>query len=101
MPEGQRKLVDIALALALKPAVLLMDEPTSGVASAEKLGLMDILTAALATQKVSSVFVEHDMDMVERYAHRVAVWNAGKIQVIGPPAEDLNNAEVRERVIGI
>ncbi len=101
LPEGQRKLVDIALALALKPTVLLMDEPTSGVASAEKLGLMDILTAALATQKVSSVFVEHDMDMVERYAHRVAVWNAGKIQVVGPPAEVLNNAEVRERVIGI
>jgi len=101
LPEGQRKLVDIALALALKPTVLLMDEPTSGVASAEKLGLMDILTAALARQKVSSVFVEHDMDMVERYAHRVAVWSSGKIQVVGPPAEILNNAEVRERVIGI
>jgi branched-chain amino acid transport system ATP-binding protein len=101
LPEGQRKLVDIALALALKPTVLLMDEPTSGVASAEKLGLMDILTSALARQKVSSVFVEHDMDMVERYAHRVAVWSSGKIQVVGPPAEILNNAEVRERVIGI
>jgi branched-chain amino acid transport system ATP-binding protein len=101
LPEGQRKLVDIALALALKPMVLLMDEPTSGVASAEKLGLMDILTSALATQNVSSVFVEHDMDMVERYAHRVAVWNAGKIQVVGPPATVLNNAQVRERVIGI
>ena len=101
LPEGQRKLVDIALALALKPTVLLMDEPTSGVASSEKLGLMDILTAALARQKVSSVFVEHDMDMVERYAHRVAVWSSGKIQVVGPPAEILNNAEVRERVIGI
>jgi branched-chain amino acid transport system ATP-binding protein len=101
LPEGQRKLVDIALALALKPTVLLMDEPTSGVASAEKLGLMDILTSALARQKVSSVFVEHDMDMVERYAHRVAVWSAGKIQVVGPPAEILKNTEVREHVIGI
>lgn len=101
LPEGQRKLVDIALALALKPTVLLMDEPTSGVASAEKLGLMDILTAALARQKVSSVFVEHDMDMVERYAHRVAVWSSGKIQVVGPPAEILKNTEVREHVIGI
>jgi branched-chain amino acid transport system ATP-binding protein len=101
LPEGQRKLVDIALALALQPTVLLMDEPTSGVASAEKLGLMDILTSALATRKVSSVFVEHDMDMVERYAHRVAVWSSGKIQIAGPPAEVLNNAEVRQRVIGI
>jgi branched-chain amino acid transport system ATP-binding protein len=101
LPEGQRKLVDIALALALKPKVLLMDEPTSGVASSEKLGVMDILTTALAKQKVSSVFVEHDMDMVERYATRVAVWSAGKIQMLGTPAEILNDAEVRAQVIGI
>src|ERR1035441_10651822 len=46
LPEGQRKLVDIALALALKPKLLLMDEPTSGVASSEKFGIMDILTTA-------------------------------------------------------
>ncbi len=101
LPEGQRKLVDIALALALKPQVLLMDEPTSGVASSEKLGLMDILTAALAKRKVSSVFVEHDMDMVERYASRVAVWSSGKIQMAGTPHEILNNADVRAQVIGI
>jgi len=101
LPEGQRKLVDIALALALKPKVLLMDEPTSGVASGEKMGIMDILVGALKATKVSSVFVEHDMEMVERYAHRVAVWSSGKIQFTGPPAEILSNAEVRARVIGI
>lgn len=101
LPEGQRKLVDIAIALALRPKLLLMDEPTSGVASSQKLAIMDILTAALATQKVTSVFVEHDMDMVERYANRVAVWSAGKIQVVGPPQDVLQNAQVREHVIGI
>jgi branched-chain amino acid transport system ATP-binding protein len=101
LPEGQRKLVDIALALALKPRVLLMDEPTSGVASSEKLGVMDILTTALATRKVSSVFVEHDMDMVERYASRVAVWSSGRIQMVGTPAQVLNDADVRAQVIGI
>jgi branched-chain amino acid transport system ATP-binding protein len=101
LPEGQRKLVDIALALALKPKLLLMDEPTSGVASAEKLGVMDILTAALAKQQVTSVFVEHDMEMVERYAHRVAVWASGRIQTVGAPSQVLNDAEVRARVIGI
>jgi branched-chain amino acid transport system ATP-binding protein len=93
LPEGQRKLVDIALALALKPRLLLMDEPTSGVASSEKFGIMDILTVAL--------FVEHDMDMVERYASRVAVWSMGKIQKIGTPAEVLTDPKVREHVIGI
>jgi branched-chain amino acid transport system ATP-binding protein len=101
LPEGQRKLVDIALALALKPKLLLMDEPTSGVASSEKLGIMDILTTALAKEKVTSVFVEHDMDMVERYANRVAVWNMGKIQKVGTPAEVLADPKVREQVIGI
>jgi branched-chain amino acid transport system ATP-binding protein len=101
LPEGQRKLVDIALALALKPKLLLMDEPTSGVASAEKFGIMDILTGALAREKVTSVFVEHDMDVVERYAHRVAVWNMGKIQKVGTPAEVLADPKVREHVIGI
>ena len=101
LPEGQRKLVDIALALALKPKLLLMDEPTSGVASSEKLAIMDILTAALAKEKVTSVFVEHDMDMVERYANRVAVWNVGKIQKVGTPAEVLADPKVREQVIGI
>jgi branched-chain amino acid transport system ATP-binding protein len=101
LPEGQRKLVDIALALALKPRLLLMDEPTSGVASSEKMGVMDILVAALAREKVSSVFVEHDMDMVERYAHRVAVWSSGRIQTVGPPAQVLGDPEVRQRVIGI
>jgi branched-chain amino acid transport system ATP-binding protein len=101
LPEGQRKLVDIALALALKPKLLLMDEPTSGVASSEKLAIMDILTRALAIQKVTSVFVEHDMDMVERYADRVAVWSMGRIQMVGAPAEVLQNDLVREHVIGI
>jgi branched-chain amino acid transport system ATP-binding protein len=101
LPEGQRKLVDIAVALALKPRLLLMDEPTSGVASSEKLAIMDILTNALAKQNVTSVFVEHDMDMVERYANRVAVWSAGKIQIAGPPSMVLQDAKVREQVIGI
>jgi branched-chain amino acid transport system ATP-binding protein len=101
LPEGQRKLVDIALALALKPKLLLMDEPTSGVASAEKFAIMDILVAALVKQGVTSVFVEHDMDMVERYANRVAVWSAGKIQIAGPPAAVLADPGVREKVIGI
>ena len=83
LPEGQRKLVDIALALALKPKLLLMDEPTSGVASSEKSDVMDILTRALAKQAVTSVFVEHDMEMVERYATRVAVWSSGRIPETG------------------
>jgi branched-chain amino acid transport system ATP-binding protein len=101
LPEGHRKLVDIAIALALKPKLLLMDEPTSGVASADKFGVMEILVAALAKAKVASVFVEHDMDMVQRYANRVAVWSSGKIQRVGPPADVLQDPEVIRTVIGV
>jgi branched-chain amino acid transport system ATP-binding protein len=78
-----------------------MDEPTSGVASSEKFDIMDILIGALAKEKVTSVFVEHDMDVVERYADRVAVWSMGKIQKLGAPAQVLTDAKVREHVIGI
>lgn len=101
LPEGHRKLVDIAVALALKPKLLLMDEPTSGVASADKFEVMEILVSALAKAKVASVFVEHDMDMVQRYAGRVAVWSAGKIQRLGPPSEVLEDPEVIRTVIGV
>ncbi len=100
MPEGHRKLVDIAIALAMKPKLLLMDEPTSGVATADKFGVMEILVNALAKARVASVFVEHDMDMVQRYAGRVAVWSAGKIQKLGPPSEVLEDEEVIRTVIG-
>jgi branched-chain amino acid transport system ATP-binding protein len=101
LPEGQRKLVDIAMALALKPKLVLMDEPTSGVASAEKFAVMDVLVAALDAQRVTSVFVEHDMEVVERYADRVAVWTSGRIQTVGSPRDVLADPAVISQVIGI
>ncbi len=101
LSEGQRKLVDIAIALALKPKLLLMDEPTSGVASGDKFRIMEILIEALRKAGVASVFVEHDMEMVTRYASRVAVWSDGRIQMQGPPAEVMNDPEVIRTVIGV
>ena len=100
LPEGKRKLIDIALALALEPRVLLMDEPTSGVASSEKFDIMTVLMSALERRGVTSVFVEHDMDVVERYASRVAVWSSGRIAMEGEPARVLRDPEVRRTVIG-
>lgn len=100
LPEGQRKLIDIAVALALKPKLLLLDEPTSGVASSEKFAVMDIIAKALAEAQVTAVFVEHDMKIVERYADQVAVWNAGQIQIQGTPAEVLEHPDVIRDVIG-
>lgn len=101
LPEGKRKLIDIAVALALKPTVLLMDEPTSGVSSQEKFEIMDTLLKVLTHEQVTAVFVEHDMDVVQRYAGRVAVWDAGRIRVQGTPAEVLANPDVQRDVIGM
>jgi len=100
LSEGQRKLIDIAVALALKPRLLLMDEPTSGVASSQKHEVMEILVRALAAAGVTSVFVEHDMSIVERHADEVAVWAAGVVQLRGAPAEVLAHPDVIRDVIG-
>ena len=101
LPEGTRKLLDVALALALRPKLLLMDEPTSGVSSSEKFAIMDLLVRALAERRVTAVFVEHDMEMVTRYADRVAVWNTGRIQADGPPGQVLSDPDVLRDVIGV
>ncbi len=101
LDEGARKLVDIAMALALRPRLLLMDEPTSGVAAAEKHAIMDRLVAALRREGVTAVFVEHDMEVVARHADRVAVWSQGRILVEGPPDRVLADPVVRREVIGV
>lgn len=100
LPEGQRKLLDIAMALILKPRLLILDEPTSGVSTDEKHGLMATIMAALDAQKVTAIFVEHDVDIVSQYATRVAAWIAGRIAADGMPQQVLADPEVRKNVIG-
>ncbi len=100
-PEGVRKLLDVAMALALEPKLLLLDEPTSGVSSEEKFRVMDTLVRALKTQGVTTVFVEHDMEVVRRYADRVAVWAEGRILAEGKPQEVLANPKVLASVVGV
>ncbi|RTZ47753.1 ABC transporter ATP-binding protein [Candidimonas sp. SYP-B2681] len=100
LPEGKRKLLDVAMALALRPKLLIMDEPTSGVASEDKHSLMETVMHALDERKVTSWFVEHDVDIVARYATRVAAWIAGKVAADGTPAEVLNNPQIKSEVLG-
>ncbi|GJD51536.1 Lipopolysaccharide export system ATP-binding protein LptB [Methylobacterium crusticola] len=99
--EGARKLVDIAMAVALRPRLLLMDEPTSGVAAAEKMAIVETLVRVLREAGVTAVFVEHDMEVVGRFADRVAVWGQGRIAALGDPATILNDPEVQRTVIGV
>ena len=100
LPEGQRKLLDVAMALMLRPKLMIMDEPTSGVSSDEKHGLMEVLMQALDERRVTSIFVEHDIDIVRRYATRLAAWIAGRIAADGPPEEVLRDPVVIRNVIG-
>ena len=101
LPEGHRKLLDIAIALALKPRLLLLDEPTSGVSALERFPLMEALMSALRQRQITALFVEHDMEVVARYANRVLVWNAGTIMAEGRPDEVFSDAQVLQRVVGV
>ena len=101
LPEGTRKLADITLALALQPRLLLLDEPTSGVSAAEKFTLMETLTGVLQRQAITTVFVEHDMELVRNYARRVLVWHQGAVIASGPPQQILQDRRVLENVIGV
>jgi branched-chain amino acid transport system ATP-binding protein len=80
LSQGEKKLLDIASAFALNPAVILLDEPTSGVSTADKHAIMEVLvTAARAAGIRAIVQVEHDMDLVERYSHRIIALQGGSL----------------------
>lgn len=100
LPEGGRKLLDIALAIALKPRLLLMDEPTSGVSTQDKFEVMDILAGVLRQGNITTIFVEHDMDVVQRYSRRVLVFDQGLVIADGEPSAVLANPDVRRAVLG-
>jgi branched-chain amino acid transport system ATP-binding protein len=100
LPEGGLKLLDIALSTALRPQMLLLDEPTSGVSSSDKFGVMETLLRVFRERNVAVIFVEHDMDVVTRYAERVLAFVEGKIIADGPAEEVLANPAVRKAVLG-
>lgn len=100
LSQGIRKLLDIAMAMVAQPKILLLDEPTSGISVEEKFGLMDIVMSALKEDGVTVLFVEHDMEIVERYVGRVLAFYQGEIICDAPPDEALVDPKVIEFVIG-
>jgi branched-chain amino acid transport system ATP-binding protein len=100
LPEGGRKLLDIALSFALRPRLLLMDEPTAGVSNEDKFEVMDTLVAVLQESQITTIFVEHDMDVVNRYSQRVLGFANGQVLADGDPATVLADPEVRKAVLG-
>jgi len=97
---GDLKRVELAVALAARPRLLLMDEPTAGMAPAERLALMDLVREIAREENLSVLFTEHDMDVVFGYADRVIVLSEGELIAQGAPAEVRADARVRRVYLG-
>ena len=100
LPQGVRKLLDIAMATVRRPRLLMLDEPTSGISAEEKFGVMDILMQALREERTTVLFIEHDMEIVERYVERVLAFYQGAIICDAPTRQALGDESVREYVLG-
>jgi branched-chain amino acid transport system ATP-binding protein len=100
LAQGERKLLDVAVACALRPRLLFLDEPTSGVSTREKAPIMDIVTSIVRSGQITAVIIEHDMDVVFRYCDRIVAMHQGRILADGTPDEIRANDEVAFTLLG-
>jgi branched-chain amino acid transport system ATP-binding protein len=100
LAQGERKLLDVALAYALKPKLLFLDEPTSGVSTRDKAQIMDTIASVVRGEGITAVIVEHDMDVVFKYSDRIVVMAQGAIMAQGTPDEIRNNEQVAMTLLG-
>ncbi|HMM51009.1 MAG TPA: ABC transporter ATP-binding protein [Burkholderiaceae bacterium] len=98
LPYGKQRLMEIALALAARPRVLLLDEPAAGVPEGEREELFDVINSL--DSRISVLFIEHDMDLVFRFARRISVLVGGTLLTEGTPEEIARNQKVREVYLG-
>src|SRR6267154_539895 len=100
LSHGDQKLLDIALALVLDPKVLLLDEPTAGMGTEERWRMIDKVYELWERQKITVVFIEHDMDIVFKIAPMIVVLCYGRILATGTPDAIRNNDAVIEAYLG-
>src|SRR5262244_2281063 len=101
LPQGYKKLLDVASAFALRPEIILLDEPTSGVSTADKHAVMDILVGAAKRMGLRAIIqVEHDMDIVFGYSDRIIALHQGKVLADATPAQIEADAQVMDMVVG-
>jgi branched-chain amino acid transport system ATP-binding protein len=97
---GDLKRVELAVALANAPKLLLMDEPTAGMAPRERIELMALTAELVRERGLAVLFTEHDMDVVFGHADRILVMNRGRLIADGPPAAVRDNPMVQEVYLG-
>src|SRR5438552_12879839 len=85
LAQGERKLLDVAVAYALRPKLLFLDEPTSGVSTRDKTQIMDTVSSVVRAGTVTAVVIEHDMDVVCRYSDRIGMMHEGRFLAYGTP----------------
>jgi len=101
LPQGDKKLLDVASAFALRPEVILMDEPTSGVSTSDKNKIMEIMISASREIGIKTILqVEHDMDLVFSYSDRIIALHQGKILADSTPKDIEKDEEVVCTVMG-
>lgn len=97
---GDLKRVELAIALSHSPSLLLMDEPTAGMAPSERIDLMQLTADIVRSEKLSVLFTEHDMDVVFAHSHRVMVLNRGELIANGSVESIRNDPRVQEVYLG-
>jgi branched-chain amino acid transport system ATP-binding protein len=97
---GDHKRVELAVALANEPRLLLMDEPTAGMAPMERIELMALTAEIVRERRIAVLFTEHDMDVVFAHADRIIVLNRGRLIAAGKPAEVRASPEVQQVYLG-
>ena len=100
LAQGERKLLDVAVAYALRPKFIFLDEPTSGVSTRDKARIMETITSAVRDGGVTAAVIEHDMDIVFQYADRIVVMADGRILADGSPEEIRGNKDVESVFLG-
>jgi len=97
---GDLKRLELAIALCHEPTLLLMDEPTAGMAPRERIGLMQLTADIVSERNISVLFTEHDMDVVFAHAHRIMVLNRGELIASGSVEDIRNNTTVQQVYLG-
>ena len=100
LAQGERKLLDVAVAYALRPRLLFLDEPTSGVSTRDKAQIMDTVSSVVRNGGVTAVVIEHDMDVVFKYSDRVVVMHEGRFLADGPPEQIRRDPNVMTYLLG-